>query len=368
MKPESFPAPACFTSKAHPKALTNTLQTRLCTILIAATLTLGSTTCAADARPNYAHHKQAEAFIADMVNKHGFKRERLEQLFAKTEYRDDIIRLMKRPAEGKDWKDYRPIFITEKRIQGGVAFWNKHAALFDAMHKRFGVPAQIVTAIIGVETFYGGNIGRHRVIDAISTLAFDYPPRAKFFRNELQNYLQLCREEGFDPLSHKGSYAGAMGLGQFIPSSYRHYAVDGDNDGQRDLWDSPADIIFSVANYFAEHGWHPDEAIAAPLKLRNNSQTTAIDKLANQGLKPATSWSRLQGLGATTDLDPGSDLKADTDVTVMKLNSKTGAERWIGLHNFYVITRYNHSHKYAMAVFQLSEAILKRHNVEKQVH
>ncbi len=328
------------------------------TLFVLASLVLSINSKAATQRPNYAEHIEADAFIEEMAQKHGFKRQELEQLFAKTEYRDDIIRLMKRPAEGKDWKEYRPIFITEKRIKGGVKFWNKNADILKAMQKRFGVSPQIVVAIIGVETYYGGNIGRHRVIDAISTLAFDYPPRAKFFRSELRHYLQLCQEEGFDPLSHKGSYAGAMGLGQFMPSSYRHYAVDGDNDGQRDLWDSPSDIIFSVGNYFARHGWQRDGPITTPLLLPKNKSSKDLKALAKQGLKPKTPWSRVQQLGGKTRLD----IKPDSLVTVMRLKAAKGVESWIGLHNFYVITRYNHSHKYAMAVFQLSEEIRQRYH------
>ncbi len=179
-----------------------------------------------------------KAFIQSMVDKHDFNSAELVELFEQVELREDIIELMTRPAEGKPWHEYRPIFVTQKRIQGGVKFWNENSEILMRAEEKYGVPPEIITAIIGVETRYGGYIGKHRVIDALATLGFDYPKRAKFFSSELEHFLLLMRDEAQDPLIPVGSYAGAMGIPQFIPSSYRHYAVDFDGDGKRDLWNN----------------------------------------------------------------------------------------------------------------------------------
>jgi membrane-bound lytic murein transglycosylase B len=215
--------------------------------------------------------------------------------------------------------------------------------------KVYGVAPQIIVAIIGVETRYGGNTGKYAVLDALSTLAFDYPPRAKFFRGELEQYLLLAREEHIDLLNTKGSYAGAMGYGQFIPSSYQRYAVDFDQDGKRDLWDSPMDIIGSVANYLHVNGWTPGAKVADRASVTGNRFKGVIEK----GLKPEMTVKQLKSEGIT----PVKPLPADTLAALISLDQKSGPEYWLGLNNFYVITRYNHSPLYAMAVYQLSEEI-----------
>jgi len=289
-------------------------------------------------------------FITEMVQQQGFDRATLEQLFRNTEMRDDILAAISRPAEGKPWFEYRPLFLTEKRIQEGVEFWDKNAKALADAEKKYGVPAAIIVAIIGVETRYGQHQGHYRVMDALATLAFGYPDRAPFFRNQLTEYLLMTREEHVDPLSLTGSYAGAMGWPQFMPSSFRSFAVDFDQDGKRDLWEDRADIIGSVANYFAQHEWHSGEAVA----YRAESDSDNHDALLAQGLKPVIAASELprDGIRIHTHLAP------EQLTALLKLDTETGPEYWVALNNFYVITRYNHSPLYAMAVWQLSEAIL----------
>ncbi|MEO0369611.1 MAG: lytic murein transglycosylase B, partial [Pseudomonadota bacterium] len=194
-------------------------------------------------------------FVEDMVSEHNFDRAEVEALLNKAKMSDTVLEAIQRPWEAKPWHQYYPIFLTEKRVQKGVEFWNSYADDLQRAEAELGVPAEMIVAIIGVETFYGTYKGKYSVLDALFTLGFHYPPRAKFFRSELQQYMLLSREENFDPLELKGSYAGAMGLGQFISSSYRHYAIDFDGDGVRDLLNNPVDAIGSVANYFKKHGW-----------------------------------------------------------------------------------------------------------------
>jgi membrane-bound lytic murein transglycosylase B len=221
--------------------------------------------------------------------------------------------------------------------------------LLERVEAELGVDAQVIVAIIGVETRYGGNTGSHQVLDALSTLAFDYPPRSKFFSSELEQYLILAREEDIDVLNTKGSYAGAMGYGQFIPSSYRRFAIDFDQDGRRDLWDSPADIIGSVANYMHMHGWTPGTTVA----VRASVSGDKYQALSEQGLKPQFTVKDLRREGIT----PAAVVPEDARAALIALENKKGPEYWLGMNNFYVITRYNHSPLYAMAVYQLSEEI-----------
>ena len=293
-------------------------------------------------------------FIDEMVDKHDFERAELKALFAQTEHQPRIIELMTRPAERRPWYEYRPIFLTEARIKGGVAFWQAHHELLEQAEQRYGVPPHVITAIIGVETFYGRHKGSHRVIDALTTLGFDYPPRATFFRGQLEQFLLMSREERRDPLEFVGSYAGAMGMPQFIPSSFRAYAVDFDGDGRRDLWDNHADIIGSVANYFAEHRWQPGQ----PVVLRATLSGQVPQALIEQGVRPAIDAAELKAHGVTVQ----GELPGDAKVAMLALDrSAEEKEYWVGLQNFYVITRYNRSQLYAMAVHQLSEAIRVAH-------
>jgi membrane-bound lytic murein transglycosylase B len=299
---------------------------------------------------NYSDQPQVQTFIDMMVDKHGFEREELVVVFNEAQRREDILELMRKPAEKRlQWHEYRKIFLTPARTDGGVAFWKENAAVLSKAEAAFGVAPQVVVAIIGVETRYGSNTGRHRVLDALSTLAFDYPPRSEFFTGELEQYLILAREEDIDVVSTTGSYAGAMGYGQFIPSSYRNYAVDFDEDGKRDLWNNKMDIIGSVANYFNRHGWKAGNPVAVRASVEGD-QYKAILEL---GYKPNTVLDALRHDGITP-LQPMPD---ELVAALLSLEQKDGPEYWLAFNNFYTITRYNHSPLYAMAVYQLSEEI-----------
>lgn len=288
-----------------------------------------------------------DAFAREMAERHGFDLNEINRLLADAERRQDILDAIARPAEAKPWYQYRPIFLTPARIGGGVDFWNGHEALLDAAADRFGVDPAVIVAILGVETRYGEITGGYRVLDALSTLAFHYPPRADFFRRELEQFLLLGREEPLAVDGIKGSYAGAMGYGQFIPSSYRAYAVDFNDDGRRDLW-QPADAIGSVANYFHEHGWRRGERVAVRAEPAPDARP-----IPDAPLKPEWTVSELARRG----FDPEAEVDAGESATLIALEQPDSTEYWLGFHNFYVISRYNRSALYAMAVHQLSRAI-----------
>jgi len=292
------------------------------------------------------------SFVDKMVKKHQFDDAKLKQLFQSVDIKENIIKAMERPAEGMPWYKYRKIFMTDKRIKGGLKFWQENEDALTEVESKTGVPAEIIVAIIGVETQYGGNTGHHRVIDALSTLGFAYPKRSKFFLGELENFLILCREEKMNPLEPTGSYAGAMGIPQFMPSSYRAYAADFENDKKRDIWNNPADAIASVANYFIKHHWQKGAAVAFPVTAEGDAYQKALTK----GLKPDLKWSELQALS----INSKQILKQDESVKLLAYQQKESSDLWVGLHNFYVITRYNHSPLYAMAVYQLSTAIAEK--------
>jgi membrane-bound lytic murein transglycosylase B len=314
-----------------------------------AALVVTSATSACASTPPYSQRDDVREFIASMNSKHQFANDELSALFRQANFRQDIIDAMTRPAEKKPWHEYRPIFINAKRIDGGVKFREENAEILQRAEDRFGVPAEIVTAIIGVETLYGRNTGRHRVVDALTTLAFDYPPRSAFFRGELEQYLLLAREEKFDPLALTGSYAGALGKPQFIPSSYRSYAVDFDGDNRRDLLDNVADAIGSVANYLSVHNWRRGQPVAS--RIRPGTKIPA--ELIARGIKPHTSVAEFARIGITTE----EALPPDAAAAIIELEGVDGPEYWLGLDNFYSITRYNRSSLYAMAVYQLATEI-----------
>jgi membrane-bound lytic murein transglycosylase B len=298
----------------------------------------------------YVSHPAYQAFEARMVKEHGFTAAELRRIFSGAERKDSILEAISRPAEKRlTWGEYRKIFLTSSRIAGGVEFARKNRAELARAQAEYGVPPEIIVAIIGVETRYGGNMGSYRVVDSLSTLAFDYPPRSKFFTAELEQFLLMTREQGFDPGELKGSYAGAMGMGQFIPSSFRRYAVDFDGDGKADIWSSTTDAIGSVAHYFQAHGWKN----GGPTVQRAKPMGRIVDQRMNESLKPSISVAELHAVG----LAPMAPLPAAELVAPMKFEAETGDEYWLGLHNFYVITRYNHSALYAMAVYQLSGEI-----------
>jgi len=288
-------------------------------------------------------------FVNKMVNTYHFKQKPLAQLFSQVEIKKTIIDAMTRPAEGMPWYKYRKIFIRDARIQGGVKFWQENQQVLANIRHRYGVPEEIIVAIIGVETLYGKRMGGHRVIDALSTLAFAYPKRSQFFSSELEQFLLLCREENMQPLEPIGSYAGAMGMPQFMPSSYRYYAVDYEGDSKRDIWHNPADTIASVANYFSRHHWQAGQLISFLVKTNGTQYKKALTK----GLKPDVTVQQLRALKVQLP----EQLKGSEKVKLFSFEQEAGNDLWVGLDNFYVITRYNHSHLYAMAVFQLSEAI-----------
>lgn len=261
-----------------------------------------------------------------------------------------ILDAIARPAEKtKAWHEYRNIFLTDRRISEGVSFWSTHAQTLDTVAERTGVPAELIVAIIGVETYYGRITGSYRVVDALATLAFDYPRRSAFFTGELEQFLILAWESGKDPLALKGSYAGAMGYGQFMPSSYRAYARAYEGEGAPDIWDDPADAIASVAHYLNAHGWRSGERVIA-----DGFPDDPASALFENGLKPTKTVAALalEGLSAVDPLDPSRK------ATPLRLEEEAGMRYWLGLHNFYVITRYNHSAMYAMAVWDLSQAIV----------
>lgn len=296
--------------------------------------------------------KPVNEFIHAMASKHQFDEVELHGLLQSAEIKDDILKKMATPAEGMPWYRYRKIFMTEARINGGVKFWHENAAALAEAEQRYGVPAEIIVAIIGVETLYGQHTGKYRVIDALSTLAFAYPPRSPFFRSELENFLLLCKEEQLNPLEPTGSYAGAIGIPQFMPSSFRTYSIDFDNDGRRDIWHNEADVIASIANYFVQHHWQTGQAIAVPLKATGTTYKTAL----NDNLKPNLRLAELELL----NLKISVPLTLDTKVKILELKQEQGEELWAGLDNFYCLTRYNHSPLYAMAVYQLSQSILNK--------
>jgi membrane-bound lytic murein transglycosylase B len=298
-------------------------------------------------------------FAAEMAQKHDFKAADVERLLVNTTFRDDIIAAITRPAESKTWHEYRPIFLKPDRIEGGVKFWQENEALLEKTSREYGVPPEIIVAIIGVETRYGRHTGKYRVIDALTTLAFGYPKRAKFFRRELEEFLLLSREERVDPQSAMGSYAGAMGKPQFISSSYRKFAVDSDADNRRDLWSSNADIIASVANYFKLHGWRENQPVTRQVKGGKN-----LKKFVDAGMKPSIKIAELLAEGVKPVNQETLDPQALT--SLIKLDAGNRNEYWLGLHNFYVITRYNHSNLYAMAAYQLSQEILATKQATEQ--
>ncbi|MBY4676209.1 lytic murein transglycosylase B [Marinobacterium arenosum] len=331
------------------------MRTLIRSMLATATLAgaMIQTGCAATERgheQNYARHPQAQPLIAEL-SQQGFEESYLKSVLGQAKRQESILEVMARPAERRlTWGEYRKIFLGQTRIDQGVAFWRQHADTLARAEQTYGVPAEIIVAIIGVETRYGRIMGNYRVLDALATLGFDYPKRGEFFRGQLKEYLMMAREESIEDLTAlKGSYAGAMGFGQFIPSSYRNFAVDFDGDGKRDIWNNPVDAIGSVANYFKQHGWQSGEPVRAPVVFNQPVQ----DDWVNQGLKPQLSlqqWAE-RGVGTDQTLDPTQP------ATLMRMQSGEQYRYWLGLHNFYVITRYNHSRLYASAVYELSREV-----------
>lgn len=299
-------------------------------------------------------------FVEYMAQAYEFDARELAALFRNTRYSQRVITAMDRPAEALPWYKYRQLFLDSGRIEAGLRFWGKHQDDLARAELEFGVPAGMIVAIIGVETRYGENTGKDRIMDALATLAFHYPKRSVFFRNELEQFLLLTREQGLNPLSLQGSYAGAMGLPQFMPSSFRNYAVDFDHDGRIDIWNNVADAIGCVANYFQRHGWEPHQPVAVPARATGGDYQSLLD----DDLRPHVSVAELAAHG----IQQVVDIPVTAKVKLISLQGESGAELWLGLNNFYVITRYNRSPLYAMAVYQLYEEIVKHYQPEMPIH
>ncbi len=303
------------------------------------------------ARADYATHPLAQAFMDKMVKEHNFKRQEVAALLRAAEKKPAILEAIARPAEkSKPWFEYRKIFLGADRIEQGVTFWSENAAALREAEQRFGVPAKMIVAIIGVETRFGRQMGSHRVIDALSTLAFDYPPRAPFFTQELEAFLVLTRSQKQNPLSLMGSYAGAMGFGQFMPSSVQNFAVDFDDDGVEDIWQNKRDAIGSVANYFKGNGWQKGAAVVTPARALPGFDAQALNTKA----KPTVSLADMRNKGF---VPLHNTYPANLPVEALSYAAETGTDYWLGFTNFYVITRYNRSQMYALAAWQLGEAI-----------
>jgi len=297
----------------------------------------------------YAARDEVKAFIDEVVKRHGFKSAELTRLFSKVQRIDPTLKLILPGEQRPSWDDYRAQFVNETRVANGLAFWKENRRSLKRAEEKYGVPAQIIVAIIGVETNYGRNMGRYRVIDALSTLAFDYPPRASFFRGELEQYLLLAREERLNVFATRGSYAGAIGIPQFMPGSLRRYAVDFNGDGRIDLTRSSADAVGSVANFLKQHGWQPGEAVL----LKAKPSPEALARYVDGSLEPRYRIDELTAAGL--EIHPAAP-SSGTMGTLVAL----GAEYRVGLRNFYVITRYNRSALYAAAVNDLGDALVER--------
>ena len=303
----------------------------------------------ASAKGDYSGREDVQAFANEFAKTHSKNADEILQILAHGKKQQTILDAISRPAERVlTWGDYRKIFVEPKRLDQGIEFWREHRELIADVSKKYQVAPEIIVAIIGVETRFGRVAGNYKVLDALLTLGFDYPPRAKFFRGQLEHFLLMTDEQKLDATKLKGSYAGAMGYGQFIPGSYRAYAVDYDGDGIADIWKNPADAVASVGNYFSKHHWKAGDLVAVQL-----TQAITDEKLISEKLKPATTISALR----KARVQVPKELDGATKVTVMELETERGKEYWLGFQNFYVITRYNHSHMYALSTYQLSQLI-----------
>ncbi len=308
------------------------------------------------ASASYASHEEARRFAEEMAQRHGFDGDAVLEALGRAQHDERVIRLITPPSQpgARNWRAYRGRFLGELRIEAGLDFWRRHAATIHAASERFGVPPEIIVAIIGVETHYGSYTGNFEAVSALATLAFDYPPRAPLFRKELENLFLLAREQGRDPFSYTGSFAGALGYPQFLPSSIRSYAVDFDGDGRIDFESDPIDAIGSVANYLAEHGWRRGEPIAVPVWVPAGLDP---EPLVAAGIEPVLEAAQLRESGIVARRGELYDAPA-TLVNLPTPGQRT--DYWLGYRNFYVITRYNRSSFYAMSVFELAEALRAR--------
>jgi len=328
-------------------------------VLLLAALALVAGARAAPPQTPYAKRQEVREFIRDLVERHGFVERELNFLFSRARREPAILAAIAPPKEApaRSWLAYRARFVTEGRIAEGAAFWRRNAAALARAAAEQGVPEEIIVAIIGVETLYGRQMGSWRVIDALSTLAFDYAPRADFFRGELEQFLLFARDAGLDVFSVRGSYAGAIGIPQFMPGSYRRFAVDFDGDGAVNLRSSPSDAIGSVANFLVQHGWRRGERVLLPARVAGGNAGEPYRELVDRGIEPSTRLADLRRFGVETR----TELPLDTPVALIELESAGAATEYrLGLRNFFVLTRYNRSALYASAVYDLAQEIKSR--------
>ncbi len=343
------------TALANPTVSLHMLRWVALPFLLAALLTCDCSRAgvAVSGESHFVDKPEVLEFIDAMALKHHLARNELLALFRQIQVQPRILKAIGAPAgRVKPWYEYRSVFVSALRIHGGLSFWEENAKLLSQARLAYGIPEEMVTGILGVETRYGASMGSYRVLDALATLAFDYPGRAVFFRQELENFLVLARDEKIDPLAVKGSYAGAIGIPQFMPGSYQRFAVDFDGDGRRDLLDSMADAIGSVANYFRAHGWQTGEPVAVRADVSGKSFQSVLDA----GIKPSASVGELKKMG----IQPRESVSDDLPAALISLETPDGDEYWLVFNNFYVITRYNRSSKYAMAVYLLSQEISRQ--------
>jgi len=322
--------------------------------LLAASAMSNATTAPNNKTENLSQREDIHAFIVEMSEQYDFNQQQLGKVFDSVELQPSIIKAMQRPYEAKPWHRYRHFFLTKKRLNDGVAFWHKYHEDLQRAEATYGVPAEIIVAIIGVETDYGSYLGKYDVINSLSTLAFDYPKRSKFFKKELAQYLLLTRELGVGPHDIKGSYAGAIGEPQFMPSSYRHYAVDFSHTGKRDLIHDAVDAIGSVGNYLAENGWHKGEPIVHKIDV----DEATYKSLAKHGYRPYLPVSTL----IEKHIVPKSMKKQVAKAAILRFEQPDSADYWLGFNNFYTITRYNTSQNYAMVVYQFAQNLSKHYH------
>ncbi len=293
-----------------------------------------------------------QTFIDNMVTKHNYDKKELSNILLHSISKEKILNAISRPAEKTlTWNEYRNIFLKKERINAGAKFWKEHQIILNKISKQTGVNIEILVGIIGVETYFGRITGGYRVIDALTTLAFDYPKRSPFFTKELEAFLLLAKEEKMDPFDATGSYAGAMGSPQFMPSSYRAYAVDSDGDGKRDIWNNWTDVIGSIANYFIAHGWQEGNEVIVP--VFEDSVIAAGGITIKNGLKATETIASLKSKGISFD----TNMKQNHPAELLHLEQKNSNDYWVAMHNFFVITKYNHSIMYGLAVHQLGQEI-----------
>ena len=320
---------------------------------------------AAASRVPYAQRADVRAFAAEIANDGEMSAREVERWLAAAKFQPGIVAAMDRPLLlPPKWFEYSPRLLAADRVSGGIAYWRANADALTRAEAEFGVPPELIVAILGIETIYGRNTGSYRVIDALATLAFDYPRRATFFRGELREFLQLAHAQGWSPLKPTGSFAGAMGTPQFMPGSYRKYAVDFDGDGKIDLWRDNADVIGSVGNYFARHDWLPGQPVLLAARIAPEAKDVALRKL-DGGIserRPLAAW-QADGVDAQ-DSPPDLSLEP-VGLLLLEEPPENGEDRasyWIACPNFYVITRYNKSRLYAAAVFALAQALKRAHD------